>query len=218
MRIAPIPLFAAGKGGVTQKDNARFCAETAAITHGHPLGWMSAAALGNILYDLMQNFSLQWAVDDTISFLQEEYAEYEDTKLQVRLLEEAKHIAGMSGYSSTSNLMLEFDGNKTLGEGWVGEEALAIAVCCSLDGKGFAQNMQSAVGHNGDSDSTGSIAGQIMGAYWGEKAIPEKWLKNLELREVIEEIADDLTQAVFMRKAREYENDEWMDKYVFAHK
>lgn len=218
MRIAPIPLFAAGKGGVTQKDNARFCAETAAITHGHPLGWMSAAALGNILYDLMQNFSLQWAVDDTISFLQEEYAEYEDTKLQVRLLEEAKHIAGMSGYSSTSNLMLEFDGNKTLGEGWVGEEALAIAVCCSLDGKGFAQNMQSAVGHNGDSDSTGSVAGQIMGAYWGEKAIPAKWLKNLELREVIEEIADDLTQAVFMRKAREYENDEWMDKYVFAHK
>ena len=57
-----------------------------------------------------------------------------------------------------------------------------------------------------------------MGAYWGEKAIPAKWLKNLELREVIEEIADDLTQAVFMRKAREYENDEWMDKYVFAHK
>lgn len=218
MRIAPIPLFAGGKGGVTQKDNAGFCAEAAAITHGHPLGWMSAAALGNILYDIMQNFSLSWAVDDTIVFLEKEYAEYEDTPHLVELLEKAKGIAAMSGYSSTPNIMLEFDGNKELGEGWVGEEALAIAVCCALDGKGFAQNLQSAVGHNGDSDSTGSIAGQIMGAYWGEKAIPEAWLKNLELRDVIEEIADDLSKAVFMRKVPEYRNDEWLDKYLYAHK
>lgn len=218
MRIAPIPLFAAGKGAVTQKENAQFCSEAAAITHGHPLGWISAAALGNILYDIMQNFSLQWAVEDTIAFIKNEYADYEDTERMVYLLEEAKRIAGMSGYSSTPNLMLEFDGNEKLGEGWVGEEALAIAVCCSLDGKGFEQNMQSAVGHNGDSDSTGSIAGQIMGAYWGEKVIPEKWLSNLECRDVIEEIAEDLTKAVFMRKAREYENDEWLDKYLYAHK
>lgn len=218
MRIAPIPLFTAGKGGVTQKDNARYCAAAAAITHGHPLGWMSAVALGNILYDIMQNFSLHWAVDDTISFLKEEYAEYEDMKLMVRLLEEAKSIADMSGYSSTPNIMLEFDGNKRLGEGWVGEEALAIAVCCSLDGKGFDQNMQSAVGHNGDSDSTGSIAGQIMGAYEGERVIPKDWLKNLELRDVIEEIADDLTSVAFMRKEEEYTDDEWLDKYLYAHK
>lgn len=218
MRIAPISLFAGGKGGVTQKENAAFCAQAAAITHGHPLGWMSAAALGNILYDLMQNFSLGWAVDDTIAFLEKEYADYEDAKRLIRLLEEAKRIAGMSGYSSTPNIMLEFDGNKTLGEGWTGEEALAIAVCCSLDGKGFEQNMQSAVGHNGDSDSTGSIAGQIMGAYWGERAIPKAWLRNLELRDVIQEIADDLARAAFMRKDSEYENDEWLDKYLYAHK
>ncbi len=218
MRIAPIPLFAGGKGGVTQRDNAEFCAQAAAITHGHPLGWISAAALGNILYDIMQNFSLRWAIDDTIAFIEKEYAKYEDTKHMIQLLEEAKEIANMSGYSSTPNIMLEFDGNKKLGEGWVGEEALAIAVCCSLDGKGFEQNLQSAVGHNGDSDSTGSIAGQIMGAYWGERVIPKTWLKNLELREVIEEIADDLTKAVFMKKFCEYRNDEWLDKYLYAHK
>ena len=44
------------------------------------------------------------------------------------------------------------------------------------------------------------------------------WLKNLELREVIEEIADDLTKAVFMKKFCEYRNDEWLDKYLYAHK
>lgn len=44
------------------------------------------------------------------------------------------------------------------------------------------------------------------------------WLKNLELRDVIEEIADDLTKAIFMRKVSEYRNEEWLDKYLYAHK
>ncbi len=57
-----------------------------------------------------------------------------------------------------------------------------------------------------------------MGAYWGEHVISEAWLKNLELRDVIEEIADDLTKAIFMRKVSEYRNEEWLDKYLYAHK
>jgi ADP-ribosylglycohydrolase len=49
-----------------------------------------------------------------------------------------------------------------------------------------------AVNHSGDSDSTGSIAGQLLGAMHGVQAIPESWLKPLELRSVIQEMADDL--------------------------
>jgi len=45
---------------------------------------------------------------------------------------------------------------------------------------------------SGDSDSTGSIAGNLLGAWFGVEAIPERWLGPLELREVISAVADDL--------------------------
>ena len=46
------------------------------------------------------------------------------------------------------------------------------------------------VNHKGDSDSTGAVAGNILGASLGLKGIPEKYVKNLELKDVILEIAD----------------------------
>ena len=52
--------------------------------------------------------------------------------------------------------------------------------------------MVAAVNHDGDSDSTGSIAGQLLGALHGEAAIPASWLAPLELRDVIAAVADDL--------------------------
>ena len=64
----------------------------------------------------------------------------------------------------------------------------------------------SAVNHDGDSDSTGSIAGNILGAALGLNAIPEKWRMELELRDVIEQVAADLV-------TRFDETDEWWKKY-----
>jgi len=56
----------------------------------------------------------------------------------------------------------------------------------------FEQGIALAVNHGGDSDSTGSIAGNLMGAALGMNAIPERWRKPLELGDVIEQVADDL--------------------------
>jgi ADP-ribosylglycohydrolase len=49
-----------------------------------------------------------------------------------------------------------------------------------------------AVNHGGDSDSTGSIAGNLMGLLVGESGIPRRWCEQVELREVITTVADDL--------------------------
>lgn len=46
--------------------------------------------------------------------------------------------------------------------------------------------------HDGDSDSTGSICGNLIGAYLGEEALPKDWLEVLELKDVIEEISEKL--------------------------
>lgn len=75
---------------------------------------------------------------------------------------------------------------RELGEGWVGEEALAIAVYCSLK---YSHNLQKAlvvsVNHGGDSDSTGSITGNILGAYLGSDTIDDQWLNILEVTEIV---------------------------------
>ena len=49
-----------------------------------------------------------------------------------------------------------------------------------------------AVNHSGDSDSTGAIAGNLAGVLHGQASIPSEWLEQLELREVIAQVAEDL--------------------------
>jgi ADP-ribosylglycohydrolase len=79
-----------------------------------------------------------------------------------------------------------------LGQGWIAEEALAIAIYCTLVARSLRDGVILAVNHDGDSDSTGSIAGNLLGAMLGVEAIPAEWLEPLELRDVITQVADDL--------------------------
>ena len=79
-----------------------------------------------------------------------------------------------------------------LGEGWVAEEALAISIYCALTAKNLEEGIVTAVNITGDSDSTGAITGNILGAMAGVAAIPSRWLAQLELREVIQIVAQDL--------------------------
>ena len=86
---------------------------------------------------------------------------------------------------------------RRLGEGWVAEETLAIAIyAVARHIDSFEDALITAVNHDGDSDSTGAVAGNIMGAIVGYDAIPEKFKKNLELHNVILTIANDLHQGV----------------------
>jgi ADP-ribosylglycohydrolase len=80
---------------------------------------------------------------------------------------------------------------RELGKGFVAEEALAMGLYCALGAKDFEDGIVLAVNHSGDSDSTGSITGNLLGAA-GVEAIPQRWLGPLELRSTVEAIADDL--------------------------
>ena len=107
------------------------------------------------------------------------------------------------------------DAIRQLGQGWVGEEALAIAIYCVLKHPdSFEDAVVAAVNHSGDSDSTGAIAGNIIGTALGLHAIPEKYLEKLELRDIILEIADDLFNDCRMEEYEDYEDPVWLAKYV----
>ena len=78
---------------------------------------------------------------------------------------------------------------------------MAIAVYCALKSPSdFRQGVILAVNHDGDGDSTGSICGNILGAYLGRSALPQDWLAKLELREVIAEVGQDLLTAIVTMK------------------
>lgn len=78
-----------------------------------------------------------------------------------------------------------------LGGGWVGEEALAIAVYCALATDVAEEALLAAVNHSGDSDSTGAMCGNIVGALLSEDGLPNDWAAEIEGRDVLLEVADD---------------------------
>ena len=105
-----------------------------------------------------------------------------------------------------------------LGQGWVGDEALAIAIYCALKhSDDFDKALIAAVNHNGDSDSTGAITGNILGAYLGMSGIPKKYIDNLELVDVLTELADDLYYDCQLDEYTQATNPRdiaWEKKYV----
>lgn len=100
-------------------------------------------------------------------------------------VEQAIVLADKTDFSSA--------GIEELGRGWVAEEALAMGIYGAIMAKDdFKRGVLLSVNHSGDSDSTGSIAGNILGALHGLDHIPENWRKGLELNDLIQEIAGDL--------------------------
>ena len=70
---------------------------------------------------------------------------------------------------------------------------MAIGVHCSLrHADDFSAALTAAVNHDGDSDSTGAVTGNILGAWLGFDAIEGRWKNGLELYDVLMELADDL--------------------------
>lgn len=68
---------------------------------------------------------------------------------------------------------------------------------------------------SGDSDSTGAIAGNLLGAQLGSTPIPVSWLESLELHAVIEEIARDLWEFPTWQIGEYSENPE-QDRQIWA--
>ncbi len=172
MRIAPI--------GLVIDNPFDLAAEAAAITHGHPSGYLPSGTLAVMLRSLVKGNALDEAVGDGLRSLDGRPGAAET----IDALEAA--IALSQRGSPTAEKV------ETLGGGWVGEEALAIAVYSALVARDFDHGILLAANHSGDSDSTASISGQLLGATWGMAAISDRWLEQLELRSEIERIAADL--------------------------
>ncbi|MCK9356239.1 MAG: ADP-ribosylglycohydrolase family protein [Dehalococcoidia bacterium] len=179
MRVAPAGLsFPPGQA-------FRYGAEFAAITHGHPSGYLPAGVLAEVIALVLEGRALRDSVERALAELRHCTAHEETLSAAFRAVElasahTAPHVA-----------------IPRLGQGWVGEEALAIALYCALSSADdWERGVLMAVNHDGDSDSTGCITGAILGAQLGHEALPSPWVVQLESSAGIAVVADDLFRVV----------------------
>lgn len=181
MRVAPAGLY-------FHRDSERafrMAAEFSAITHTHPTGYLAGGALGAMIAELINGSDIREAVDVAMYILKG----YDGCMETYRSLDHARSLD--AGDVSPTEAV------RRLGQGRTAEEALAIAVYCVLCHPDRPENaLRLAVNHDGDSDSTGAICGNIAGAYRGASGLPSKWFRRLELGVLIEEIADELCECV----------------------
>lgn len=175
MRIAPVGL-------ALEADKVFDSAcEIAAITHGHPTGYLAAGCLALIIHSIVNGKALQEAVQKAVDVLGSK-PNAQECKTSIN-----------AALAAWKDAPVSYQTVESLGAGWIAEEALSIGIYCALvAGDDFEKGLRLAVNHSGDSDSTGSIAGNILGALLGKGAIPKQYLAELELADVIEEIAEDL--------------------------
>ena len=192
MRIAPIPLYGISKNRI--KDIAaldQLAADVAEITHKHVLGYIPAYVMSHIICCL--------ATDESPT--RERFSKYVTEAMQ----KAAQKYACLKYYTDILQTLMykaltlacedipDNDAIRQIGEGWVAEETLAIAVyCCAKHFDDFEKAMIASVNHGGDSDSTGAVTGNILGAAIGYEAIPQYFKNDLELHDVILHVADDL--------------------------
>ena len=186
-------------------------AQLAAITHSHSLGYMPAAVLSHVLSRILESASEMR--------LKEMVLEAKDTACRVfagdEHLPELVDIIDLAVFLSEQKNGDDLENIHALGEGWVAEETLGIALYCALKYQDdFSKAVITAVNHKGDSDSTGAVTGNIVGALAGYDAIEDKWKKNLELSDVILEMADDLCHGCQMSEYGHYDDPAWTSKYV----
>ena len=209
MRVAPIGLyFTDMEMELSQSD--MLAADAAALTHGHELGYIPAAALSHIVRLVSESdIPIKDAVLDAV-------------KASQQLFEGAEHIDDFAALMKRAVELADSDINDIdaihrLGEGWVAEETLAIAVYCAVKyDNDFEKALITAVNHNGDSDSTGAVLGNILGTYMGFDAIPDKFKTNLELYDTILDIADDLYNDCKMSEFGKIYDPVWDKKYIRA--
>jgi ADP-ribosylglycohydrolase len=174
MRSAPIGLFYNNLDKVVEVAGA-----ASKCTHGHPTGIASGIATAALVYFAKRGVAPEDMLDKVCQATEKYDSELELIKKIIQV-----------------NDVLRLEPEKAipqLGEGWVGDEAVAISLYSFLRSpKDYKKTMITAANITGDSDSTACIAGAISGAYNGVQVIPKQWIQKVENSEMLGKVAEQL--------------------------
>ena len=176
MRSAPI-------GYLYQNDPAKLkevAHATGVCTHGHPTADAACIGAAYLVKLALDGLPFEKMIPELLSFTKGISDEWDKAILRVE-----KCLDWEDEEKALSHL----------GEGWVGEEAVALALFCFLK---YPQNYEKVVirgaNTNGDSDSIACISGAISGAYLGISVIPENWVKHIEKSDYLDHLATRLAK------------------------
>lgn len=200
MRVAPIGIFNAAHRHIYNfTDTAHLAGWAAEITHKHMASTFASALLATTVMNCISDETVDQMqflliVTGGLVMMREYFPDHDDEWQEFdRLIRRALEL----GKSDIA----EEDAIRELGEGWVGDEAIAIAIFSVMRHiENFEDCVVCAVNHDGDSDSTGAIAGNIIGAILGYSCIPDYYLQNLEIEPILVSAADDLCADVKVRE------------------
>lgn len=183
MRIAPVGLaFEPGRA-------FEVGAEIAAITHGHESGYLAAGFFADVISHLVRGVEES---DPHQGQLQSAIASSRETLLGWEGADEVLEKVDQAVELFIADADLD-EAYELLGEGWVAEEALGIALFSALSFPGdFDDGVLASVNITGDSDTTGSLTGALLGASPGVEGIPREWAITVEDAELIRRLAEDL--------------------------
>ena len=184
MRVSPIPLLSPD---LSIQSIMKTCAAAAALTHGHPLGYLPAAIFGGLIHLIISHGEQPFTalVEGTLDAFHAQYKKHPSCEPLMDYLLHALKLC----HSKASDAEIIH----TLGGGWVAEEALAIALFCTarhIDD--LSAVLIAAVNHDGDSDSTGLIAGTLAGAYLGIDALDSSWITPLEALPLLQTLSSEM--------------------------
>lgn len=193
MRIAPVGLYLrkfVTSSGASRIDSAegeifQIGMEIAALTHGNPLGFIPAGIMALIIDSIVYlGMDVRDAVEHSMQ-VAEKHSKHDDTASILEMVSDAIELS-QSGLEDVTAI-------SKLGHGWTADEALAIAVYCSLKhSDSFMDAIVSAVNHSGDSDSTGAIVGNIVGANIGLGRIPGDSIDVIEFKDELLQLSYDM--------------------------
>ena len=153
--------------------------QLSSITHSHPVALASCMTLTNVLRQLYYGDRTIEGSSDVAVPLHQMRGAFEHDKVFVnsldriiRSLETHKfnHVVGSEGFA--------FD-------------SLYVALRSFYTTDSFASAIKQAVSSGGDTDTNAAITGTLAGMYYGEKGIPEGWIKDIvkidRVMEIIQE-------------------------------
>jgi ADP-ribosylglycohydrolase len=175
MRTAPLGFLP----GIDAADAFTLGARAAALTHGHPDGWASAGFVAAAVRRTVAGQTLADALAGATGDLQAATAAFGERPTA----EPYTHALRLAREQADPEPAIA-----ALGGGWTGDEAVAIAVYAALTATDFMDLVARAANHDGDSDTTASIAGQLWGAAHGLCAVPHAWAHRLDVFDAIVEL------------------------------
>jgi ADP-ribosylglycohydrolase/protein-tyrosine phosphatase len=174
MRTAPIGFL---HEGFAETDVYAQGVAAAAFTHGHPDGYAPSGVIALAVRKLLDDASWLEAVEAGLAALA---VHPRATGTRTLLGQVASAVGEGGGRASAS-----------FGQGWVGDEALAVGLHAAATASSFSDAIEVASNHDGDSDSTASIAGQLYGAKHGLSALPAEAVYRLDVLQPLLELAGE---------------------------